>query len=318
MKNLLLLLILCLFFSTCTDVFVPDISEEQIVLVSPRDNLETTERTLLFSWQGSPDATAYRLQIVSPGFDSLATTYLDTFTVNQTLELDILPGQYQWQVIGYNEAYTTACCEQRSLTILSGDNEDVSNSVVSLVSPTASKCLNTSTITFSWQNLDGATSYVFQLAPSSAFNNILQFKQVSTNSVTISVADEGTYYWRVRAENNFTQTFSSWRSRSFTLDMTAPTIPILSFPLDGDTLTISDQDPDLSWESDVDAAQDRLFIYESISATNPVYQLTTVDFGINLDSLSLEEGSYFWRLLSIDKAGNQSEPSDLQSFYLKQ
>ncbi|MEN0005204.1 MAG: hypothetical protein AAF798_13715 [Bacteroidota bacterium] len=317
--RLFILLLIITFFAQCADVLVPDISEEEIMLISPGDSLQTLERSLSFTWEELEDATSYELQIVTPSFDAINTVVMDTITESTFISLDLNPGVYEWQVIGVNEAFSTTCCDSYQFIILEGDNEDVSNSVIELVAPADGACQMDTSLTFSWEALSGATQYVFQLASSTTFATILEAKELTTTTTSTTLDDEGTYYWRVRAENDFTQTFSDWRTRNFTLDRTAPTVPELTFPLDMDTLFVDMQETDLVWDSSTDAVEDELAIYDILGADTPIYSLVTTDFSIDLDTISinLPEGSYFWSVSSIDKAGNQSEEATTRSFFLK-
>lgn len=77
-------------------------------------------------------------------------------------------------------------------------------SATNLISPAnTSNGINAAGLTYQWQNLSGASSYLIEVATTSDFSNIILSKTVGTNSYTATdtLTPETTYYWRVKASN---------------------------------------------------------------------------------------------------------------------
>lgn len=88
----------------------PDISESEIVLLSPANSttFDTTD-TLNFTWELIEDAEDYVLQIVTPDFDN-ATETIESLTTTDTSfsKSNLAAGTYQWRVKAQNDDFETA------------------------------------------------------------------------------------------------------------------------------------------------------------------------------------------------------------------
>ena len=115
-------IMLILIFLGCSDVFVPDISGEIVGLISPPNNTVSTNRQYTFSWSAIPDADAYNLQIASPSFEALIFLELDTNISSTSFTYSLPSGEYEWSVVGFNEAFDSDCCEIRTITVLENDS----------------------------------------------------------------------------------------------------------------------------------------------------------------------------------------------------
>ena len=60
-----------ILISSCKEFIEPSIAKRQVVLEAPVDQYQSTKYTVNFWWNGVEDALAYRLQVVTPGFDSM-------------------------------------------------------------------------------------------------------------------------------------------------------------------------------------------------------------------------------------------------------
>ena len=90
------------------------LSDQSISLLSPEDNVETSDTMVTFSWEELEDASLYRIQILNTTDNSIVAE--DT-TATQEITIDLVSGTYIWQVRGesdtQNTSYTT-----RTITIL--------------------------------------------------------------------------------------------------------------------------------------------------------------------------------------------------------
>jgi len=96
------------------------------------------------------------------------------------------------------------------------------------------------------------------------------------------------------------------------IDLTAPDAPVLSDPMNGDSLSLPSL---LTWNNDETANVDSLFVYPDSLISAPVVQLP---LSVSSFTFNNQPGNqfYFWRVKSIDQAGNESSFSALRKFYV--
>lgn len=94
----------CLFFSGCEDIFLKDISGEQVVVISPVTATFSEGEKVLFAWDRMEGAEKYHIEVVSPSFDEGSPLY-DTITDTTRVEVSLSEGKYQWSIYGYNSGY---------------------------------------------------------------------------------------------------------------------------------------------------------------------------------------------------------------------
>lgn len=107
MKKVLISLIVFQFLTACDAVFVENISDKKVVLVSPSDSVEVQAGFVNFHWNSIEDATDYRLQIAMPSFVDPSQIVLDTAIVDISFKDSLTIGDYQWRVKAVNSDYQT-------------------------------------------------------------------------------------------------------------------------------------------------------------------------------------------------------------------
>ncbi len=107
----------------CEDIFEKDISDEQLVIVAPAADAETTEKEQLFLWEELEGADSYLLRIVTPSFETAARCLVDTVVRTNRFEYVLPAGEYEWSVQGCNSAWRTVVQKQK-LTIIEEEGGD--------------------------------------------------------------------------------------------------------------------------------------------------------------------------------------------------
>jgi hypothetical protein len=182
-------------------------------LVSPVNNDANVALTPNFQWAEATGATTYTLQIAAAA-DFSALTFETTTTPVGTTSFSVPSGVlaagtlYYWRVTAVNSVGgTIAANAPFSFTTTTGAGPTAPG-VFSLVTPTSSTTGVLFTPSFAWQSSDGATTYTFQLAGSSAFSS-LSYENAAIPAGTTGlnlpsgVLSAGTqYFWRVTAVNS--------------------------------------------------------------------------------------------------------------------
>lgn len=315
--------VLCLTLFSCADIIVPDdILDEQVELLTPTDGLVTDIQTHTFSWGDVSSAEAYNLRIVAPDFDNPERLVLDSNIIGNSFTLTLTDSDYQWRVVGFNEAYESQF-EVFDLSVSADAGNDLTNQIVNLQIPFNDLCTNSISLLFLWDELIAAEEYVLQIG-NPDFSDLILDTILTNNFLDYTINEEGSYNWRVRAENQNSQTFTAWSGAIFTIDRTAPSIPVLNSPADGATLDYMNQNPDLDWISSVDSALDSLFIFADASGDTLLFTITLETSSFNLEESTIDfseinfQEDYYWQVNSTDKSGNTSDISELRSFYIEE
>ena len=104
--------LLVAFCISCDDIFVKDISVNEIIIICPRDNwefkLEDDSTAIVFWWEYMNGADNYELQLVSPDFSNINKVLFDVVVDSTNKYSTVLPaGQYQWRIRAKNNSFST-------------------------------------------------------------------------------------------------------------------------------------------------------------------------------------------------------------------
>jgi uncharacterized protein YegP (UPF0339 family) len=94
---------------TNTGVITPDLSEAQIVVLTPEDEATLNTGTpVTLSWNAVLDAETYTVEIATPNFENNATP-IESQTITETslVLMDLEAGMYQWRVKALNATAET-------------------------------------------------------------------------------------------------------------------------------------------------------------------------------------------------------------------
>lgn len=296
MKNKIFPLLIVIFFGfvSCEDFIEKDISGKHVSILAPPDGFSSNSLSITFWWEELDGAEQYRLQIVQPNFSSIQNIILDSTVTETKFTMTFAPGSYQWRIKAINNGgdsdYLT-----RSFTIDSSAN--LSNVKVILLSPPDNYSTNNTSNTFKWDSVFSANEYRFQIINLTT-NGTVTDVTLPGDSFVYSLP-AGNYKWQVRAQNNTSN--SSYSSRLITIDLTAPSAPVIISPTNGDSVT---SPVNLVWNRDTSAIGDSLFIYNDSLLTNENSVTYTTDTTFQFADTTTQY--YYWRLKSKDNAGNQS------------
>lgn len=299
-------------FSACSDVIEDDLGKKSLIVLAPANNAINPSYVQTFWWEYVEDASSYQLQIVKPSFDSVLSLIVDTSITLNKFNISLLPGNYQWRIRARNGSSETAFIT-RNLTVvessLIGQTLLTSDPITGLES-------NSLSHTFLWQQLYGATRYRIQIDTLSfsdevdlVYNNTL-----SNTSVNYSFMKEGNYQWRVRAENDTSN--SLWSAlNTLTIDRTAPSVVLLNNPVNNAMVV---KPVLLSWGNVVGTDHYMIYVYKSDSTSlyNANYPIKVTSTSSSFD-LGTSNEKIYWQVQAIDKAGNEGQKSEGRSFTIQ-
>lgn len=177
-----------------------DLTNQQVNLLSPGNNLYTNNTSLFFTWDDIVTADSYTFEL-SKGNNSQETIYFEEniqetqISVSENLFSD--DAQYIWKVKAVNGVSESEYSE-RNFYI-----DRVVPNQTQLVSPLNEAEFSDSEVVFSWDSgsdvgdVMSPLSYSFQLSTTSTFTSNLTNVSVSNTSFSYVFTNSGVYYWRV-------------------------------------------------------------------------------------------------------------------------
>ena len=145
-----------------------------------------------------------------------------------------------------------------------------------------------------------------------------------TTGLQAPSAPDGTYYWRVFAEDAVGNQSSWSQTRSFVVDTVAPNVPDVVAPADGIVLNNVQLSAAFGSADPTDRGTVEFQLCADPDCTTVV--ATGSSWGVGpgakatwaTDKATLDDGTYFWRVRAVDEAGNGSDWSATRSLVLDQ
>lgn len=253
--------------------------------------------------------------IIQPG--SYTETFWNLGTHN--LGFDTKPTKAVVTVTGANGMRDT------TVTPLTEPNGWAYESLVPLTAPTQltptdNASVNGASLTNSWTSVVGATQYQYQSFSDASMNNLRWDETFTSNSKTATnVANNTTFWWRVRALNNF-GTESAWSPLwKVSVDNEVPTTPTGGAPHNVFKNTSSGWS--FTWNASTDNSGAVTYEYQSTKnpaqtggiLTNDLWNnITQGDASQNnlttpaIPTVGASDGKWYWQVRAIDAAGNKS------------
>ncbi|SDQ01679.1 hypothetical protein SAMN05428975_5929 [Mucilaginibacter sp. OK268] len=311
--SLLTTLVLTNLLSSCKEFIEPSINKRQVQLNAPANQYQSTNYTVNFWWTDVEDALSYRLQVVTPKFDSIGGLVIDTLVKGTKFSLTMDPGNYEWRVRAENGSSQTNYSAPQGFTVLASS---LTGQTITLSTPANNTLTSQAAVTFKWGALYNATKYHLQIDSNNFAdeNTVVKDQVIPGQQFAFTFPRNQVYQWRVRAENETEQ--SKWSTiNQITYDNTRPAMVTLNQPQNNATVSLP---INLTWNTVTSAVKYKLAVYKSDSTTPynntfPVV-LSTTSFSFNAGNSG---DRIFWKVSAINAAGNEGQSSDLRSFVLQ-
>lgn len=179
-----------------------------------------------------------------------------------------------------------------------------------LVSPNKGVVTNETSPTFTWNAVANASLYEIQIDNTATFASPEQTAVVSGLSYNATPISNGLTHWRVRALNSLSMPGAWSPAWSLTIDTVSPLTPVLTAPANGASST--NNRPIFSWKPAASAVR-----YEVQLSTNNPPDVMVASVPVlprvlpsYVSPSPLVLATYYWRVRTIDVAGNYSPWSE--------
>ncbi|MCS7150791.1 MAG: Ig-like domain-containing protein, partial [Endomicrobia bacterium] len=291
-----------------------DLSSPVVSLVSPPNGTFTNQMNITFSWSGTdyPSGTNsgiknYTLQISTD--ISFGVIYYSSTTSNTYLLTTLPQSTYYWRVSAEDNAGNVSSWSSVWNIIIDTTPPPAVNN---LISPLNNSATNTTLINFSWQGvtdtISGIKNYVLQLSTVSDFSIINYTSTTVLTNATLTVL-QGSYTWRVNVEDFAGNYTTSTIKYTLVIDTTPPSTPVLYNPLNNTATNY--MNIKFEWSASDDSGwrgNSGIKGYELYISTKSDFSIfTSSSFVVSAEvSQVLSENIYYWRVRSVDNAGNYS------------
>lgn len=116
-RNIAVYALIFILFQQCDTALERDLRGHKVILLSPVNNVSSTEVHQIFYWETLNGAQKYQLQVVSPKFDSIVTLIADTTLINNRITILMPAGSFQWRVRGINNSTQSDFSDKWNLLI---------------------------------------------------------------------------------------------------------------------------------------------------------------------------------------------------------
>jgi len=317
MRTIIYIILASVLFVSCEKIVAEDISGDLPIVILPTTNDTVQINPVHFKWEEMEGATRYHLQVVSPSFTSINQYTIDSIIIGTNFFISLDSNEYEMKLTALNAGYESLTTGPIKFWV--GVQPSSSSGSVVLLNPADLEYVNgTFNKQFSWNSLTSATSYEFSLRQGTNFSTgtVLDAQNgISTLTYTSSATlTEGEYNWGVKAYlTGGSETLFS--IRKLYVDLTAPNVATLSVPAD-----FSLQSQGLitfTWSNGTDPGSVHAPVNSFIEIatdtgfTNVIHsqsiQSNTVD-------VTLNAGTYFWRVTNTDDAGNTTPSTSTFQF----
>ena len=247
-----------------------------------------------FQWRKVLNGATYQIQ-VDDQQDFSSTEYDFTAATNiQAPDIVLNQGIYYWRVRAISRFNKVGNWSETWKFTISIPPEKPT------LSNPADKDIETKPeiLVFTWKKVDNSTYYLVQIDDTDNFNSPESEKEISKNSFSPpTVLTQGTYYWRVRAFNEY-DTPSEWSSTWQFVVSIPPEAPTLSLPISGYKETTTTK-PTFEWNSVENSEIYQIQVDDNQDFNSPEYEDNTSETD-RTPSTSFDQGVYYWRVRAFN------------------
>jgi hypothetical protein len=282
--------------------------------ISPNNGAMTNNTNVTFIWNRSEDnlsgVTAYIIQYSN---NAVFTNPTDTIISDTTINLRVVDTTCYWHIKSIDRAGNQSNWSLTKYFII----DTIPPATPILISPVLGIWLPYSFIIFNWLQVthdeQSPIQYVLQVDTARNFSRPLIIDTTNFFYDTIFL-NQARYYWRVKAYDlaGNQGIFSS--PDSFGIDIITPTVPDLVSPTN--SAMINTRNVVFIWRRSSDNFSGVIrYIIEYAANDEFIQSRDTVVFDTTV-TITLVDSTYYWRVKSEDRAGNQSFFSAVRNFEL--
>jgi predicted phage tail protein len=274
------------------------------------EKLETTTKPTL-SWSGESNAEKFQWELDNNSNFS-SPEYEDTISGTSDNILSSLDqGIYYWRVRAINEYDTPGRWGASRFTI------SIPPDAPSLLDPDNGSTVESTTPTFRWTSVENVDYYRIEVDNNSNFSSIDYYYVTYVTSQTEhkvlgGYLQQGEYYWRVRAFNDY-GTPGEWSSTREFIASPPPAAPALLNPSNND-IVVDDTTPTFYWNSVSNAVRYQLQVDNNSSFSSPAYNNDNITSTSRQINVSLSQGVYYWRVRAINTYETEGAWSSVWQF----
>jgi Tol biopolymer transport system component len=266
-------------------------------LSTPSNGAINVTINITLTWNSSPNAESYQLQVSSATNFSTTVINQSGLTTNSFNLTGLLNNTtYYWRVNASNAGGTSGWSEIRSFTTIVALPEKVT-----LLSPDNNQVISTLNVTLQWNASNSQVDrYWLEIADNINLLNPIVDENITSTEKSFQAEANKSYWWKIKAHN-----IAGWGEFSNTYKFTigiAPSIITLLAPANGETNCATTLD--LSWNTVANVSFYQLQLSTTESFSNLIIDdanLTTPSK--NVTSLSNNQ-IYYWRVRGINQFGN--------------
>lgn len=193
------------FNNTFSVIETDDLTNQQVILLNPSDNLYTNNTSVILNWQSLNAADTYSFELINvTNGETIVNQQPNITTTSITLSNAILniDAEYRWKIKAINTSSETAFSSRKIYLDRTSPNIPLNQTPVNNSIQLANQQL-----TFNWTipadigNIQSTVSYIIEYSNDINFGTIIQTSNTSTTSFQQTFTTAGDYYWRIKAKD---------------------------------------------------------------------------------------------------------------------
>ncbi|WP_426065120.1 hypothetical protein [Flavobacterium sp. DSP2-3-1] len=190
------------FPATFSTVISEDLTNQQVILSSPQNEIYVNFTNITFNWQSLPNATSYSVEVIN--IINGQQIYLKSAITGISVTLNIpnlADGIYEWRVKAKNGTTETLQYAGRKFsmdTVIANQPQNVTpaNNSLQIINQ---KVSFTWTIATDSGTVQAPISYKIEFSNNENFTTISQTSNASSTTFQQTFSTAGIYFWRIKA-----------------------------------------------------------------------------------------------------------------------